>query len=775
VRIAAVDAAGNAGYDDSDSTFTITAGFPYFEVEVSPTSQTVNPGGTATYTIIVKSFNGFNRQVSFIGYTQNGISLTFNPATVTPPANGVAQSQLTVATSSNLAAGKYGISIECRDVGGQVFWASAELVVIAQRGKPTVSITPAKQYARAGTPLSYTISITNNDPPSYGASTFSITYSVPEGWWSTISKTEVTLNPGETDSSIKLSVASPTNAAVGDYTILVTVINLQAPDYTCSASAIYGVRHISARIMSANSDKFVYQVGETITVTVDVFNDGDEDADFLVAVSGVHESCKQGNWIFDFGSQWQTIPKNTHANYIFTYDIPPTAIPGTYALNVIVWDKNGLIAQRWENFNFMIDNGASYMEVVKAGFGAKSVHFHISKEDMDKAVSLGLSTKSWKDIFLFADMLSFIVGKVGGEPEKAPEWLKQFNFFLQLFKWSDKASRLPSYFGSADYVVVQAIGNSGWLYDTTFVKLNREGAKFPVNIIPTYVNFGDLPDTAFYYLFGGSQRPLNIEKITPLGSKVQPGQNVILKIKVTNPSTGLPMSNCKATAIIVNDVDPETSTEIDLTEESNGVYSGTYSVPQNAILGVYNIKYLVSKSEVYSYYGSSEDQFEITTQNIIASVNAEITFSLERNETIFYASAETYSPKINVTAHAERGKVVLTVRSETSEGGVLLVKVDNETLPISTVEDIKVIFNGKEITKTTDYADALDYQSKTEPKYFVLNGTTYIQVLIAIPHFSEYTIEIIPEFPITPALILIMLTTLITTTLWKTKRKRQYP
>jgi parallel beta-helix repeat protein len=130
VRVAAVDAAGNAGYDDSDSTFTITAGFPYFEVEVSPTSQTVNPGGTATYTIVVKSFNGFNRQVSFTGYAQNGISLTFNPATVTPPANGVAQSQLTVATSSSLAAGKYGISIECKDVDGQVKWATIELNVV---------------------------------------------------------------------------------------------------------------------------------------------------------------------------------------------------------------------------------------------------------------------------------------------------------------------------------------------------------------------------------------------------------------------------------------------------------------------------------------------------------------------------------------------------------------------------------------------------------------------------------------------------------------------
>jgi hypothetical protein len=39
----------------------------------------------------------------------------------------------------------------------------------------------------------------------------------------------------------------------------------------------------------------------------------------------------------------------------------------------------------------------------------------------------------------------------------------------------------------------------------------------------------------------------------------------------------------------------------------------------------------------------------------------------------------------------------------------------------------------------------------------------------------DYQYHVIPEFPSMPILILLILTTLITTTLWKTKRKRQYP
>jgi hypothetical protein len=38
-----------------------------------------------------------------------------------------------------------------------------------------------------------------------------------------------------------------------------------------------------------------------------------------------------------------------------------------------------------------------------------------------------------------------------------------------------------------------------------------------------------------------------------------------------------------------------------------------------------------------------------------------------------------------------------------------------------------------------------------------------------------YQYHVIPEFPSTPILILLMLTTLIATTLWKTKRKHQTP
>jgi len=111
----------------------LSEGFPYFEIEASPSSQMVSPGCSVTFTISIKSFNGFNRQVSLTGYAQSGITASFNPETLTPPPNGVAQSVLTIVTAKSLATGNYSVSVRAEEVGGQVQWVTVELTVVAPK------------------------------------------------------------------------------------------------------------------------------------------------------------------------------------------------------------------------------------------------------------------------------------------------------------------------------------------------------------------------------------------------------------------------------------------------------------------------------------------------------------------------------------------------------------------------------------------------------------------------------------------------------------------
>jgi hypothetical protein len=121
------------------------------------------------------------------------------------------------------------------------------------RTNPTVTLTPGYQLGVAGSTLTYTVSITNNDPMDLGPSTFSLTYSVPSGWSASLSKTSVTLNPGETDSSVILSVTSATNALIGRYQLSITARDLAVANHASTGYATYAVASsVSVELFSAS-------------------------------------------------------------------------------------------------------------------------------------------------------------------------------------------------------------------------------------------------------------------------------------------------------------------------------------------------------------------------------------------------------------------------------------------------------------------------------------------------------------------------------------------
>ena len=79
---------------------------PAFSVSVSPGSVSQVQGASATTTVTVGSTNGFNSAVSLAASgLPSGVTATFSPATVTPPANGTATSTLTLTASAAAAVG----------------------------------------------------------------------------------------------------------------------------------------------------------------------------------------------------------------------------------------------------------------------------------------------------------------------------------------------------------------------------------------------------------------------------------------------------------------------------------------------------------------------------------------------------------------------------------------------------------------------------------------------------------------------------------------------
>jgi hypothetical protein len=117
--------ASKAGYISSSTVaslvssnvwVTITLQFvamPDFSISVSPTSQAIKAGSSASFTITIKSINGFNQliELSLGGAVLPQATVTFSPSAVTPPPGGTIQAILTISTTSAFTPGDYQLQV----------------------------------------------------------------------------------------------------------------------------------------------------------------------------------------------------------------------------------------------------------------------------------------------------------------------------------------------------------------------------------------------------------------------------------------------------------------------------------------------------------------------------------------------------------------------------------------------------------------------------------------------------------------------------------------
>jgi hypothetical protein len=144
-----VPAIGNNGYYATYQFYgnKFTHGFlsGRFDIEADPTSRTVLQGSSTTYTITVRSFNGFNLPVT-LGVTglPLGATPSFNPQSPQPPAGGTAQSTLTVTVPMSTPVGTYALNITGTDTSSPPMkkWVIVTLNVIAASADFGVCVSP---------------------------------------------------------------------------------------------------------------------------------------------------------------------------------------------------------------------------------------------------------------------------------------------------------------------------------------------------------------------------------------------------------------------------------------------------------------------------------------------------------------------------------------------------------------------------------------------------------------------------------------------------------
>jgi hypothetical protein len=104
------NATQDSGWSQMGS-WTVTAGSapsPDFSLGMSPSSDSIAPGASANYTVMVTALNGFNGVVSFgASGLPSGSTFGFNPTTIT----GSGSTTLTVNTSSSGGTGSFTIGV----------------------------------------------------------------------------------------------------------------------------------------------------------------------------------------------------------------------------------------------------------------------------------------------------------------------------------------------------------------------------------------------------------------------------------------------------------------------------------------------------------------------------------------------------------------------------------------------------------------------------------------------------------------------------------------
>ena len=175
------------------------------------------------------------------------------------------------------------ITTEWTDAGGATVSVSFGGAPSCVHTNPEIGLTPATIWAEPGTPVTYTVTVTNRDGTACNNTSFDLPAAVPAGWTATFGTASLTLAPGASGTTT-LAVTSPVSAADGFYEVAVTAENGADPAFTASASATYVVSAAVNQPPVAGDDSAATAEDTPVTIPV-LANDSDPDGDPLTVIS----------------------------------------------------------------------------------------------------------------------------------------------------------------------------------------------------------------------------------------------------------------------------------------------------------------------------------------------------------------------------------------------------------------------------------------------------------------------------------------------------------
>ncbi|MGA7497961.1 MAG: MBG domain-containing protein, partial [Isosphaeraceae bacterium] len=250
---------------------------------VSPTSQTVQPGAAATYTITVE-----NSQTTAVTYnfSVTGVPAAWVsvPATVTVPPLSPSQVTLTIVSDPAAPVGNYGFTVAV-SVGGLADSAPASLIL---QGQPVVApidpdshgvvatLIPTQASAGQGTPANYVVQVTNTGSAD---DTFTLSAAgLPPGVAATLGQTTIDVPPGASNfRDVPLTLTPAAGTPPGDipFQVVATSTTVASVSGTTSGTLTVVANGVNVNLNPSSGnpgsafEMFVYNTG-TVQDTFDL-------------------------------------------------------------------------------------------------------------------------------------------------------------------------------------------------------------------------------------------------------------------------------------------------------------------------------------------------------------------------------------------------------------------------------------------------------------------------------------------------------------------------
>jgi hypothetical protein len=324
---------GQGGGLTRSTTITLTVNSPDFTVSASPSSKTITQGGTASYTITVQSFNGFNSGVSLTALNLPGNQVLpgtgFSPQTVTPPSNSSTTSTFSFVSNTSTPTGTFTITIQGQ--GGGLTRSTTVSLTVNPVAAPdfTVSASPSSRTIAQGGTATYTVTVQSFNGFNSAVSLTALNLPGNQVLPGTGFSPQTLTPPANGSTSATFSFVSNTSTPTGTFTITVqgqgggltrsTTVSLTVtppPDFTVSASP--------------SSNTIIQGGTATYTITVQSFN-GFNSAVSLTALNLPGNQVLPGT---GFSPQTVTPPANSSTTSTFSFVSNTSTPTGTFTITV---------------------------------------------------------------------------------------------------------------------------------------------------------------------------------------------------------------------------------------------------------------------------------------------------------------------------------------------------------------------------------------------------------------------------------------------------------